>query len=366
MTITAPPTRPEPPAQPERALTAFAMGPPGNRHAKLGTPERETYEKYIRFCEEVALEACQKHGIRLVRADELPALGETAKRINRYLQEADIVIADLSGGSWNVVHGLGMRQMTGKPMILIGEHERIPSDVANTQIIRYRHTPGGLIQARTELEVALEAGVQELLRTSSTDLAAQEDETHVPSSENDEEAPGLFETMELLENEVLILERDVNEVALVLEELGRAGNAVMPDIPSENAPPSAVLLTIGRFARAITEPADDLDTATRRLSERMRGIDGGLRSVLHFIAELPEENRREHEEFLQQMVDMADGLEESMAELNEIRQMVDMSRGLSRQLRKPAGKISASLRRLNQVAACINEWAETARSLRLD
>ncbi|MFC5753330.1 hypothetical protein [Actinomadura rugatobispora] len=363
MTVMAPPAQPESSKQPERPLTAFAMGPAGDRHARLGTPEREAYEKYVRFCEQVAFEACQKYAIKLVRADELPALGESAKQISRYLQEADIVIADLSGGSWTVVHGVGMRQLTGKPTIMIGEYERIPADVANTQIIRYKHSPGGLIQARTELEVALEAGVQERLKAIADAPAGRDEETHVPSSENDEESPGLFETMDFLESEFMALEQDASEVALALEELGRAGEGAAPDIPLENARPGALVAAIGRFARAITEPAEELDTVSRRLSERMRTIDSGIRGVLHFIAELPEEGRREHEEFLQQMVEMADGLEESMAGLNEVRQMVDMSKKLSRQLRKPAGKISASLRRLNQVVTCVNEWAGTARTL---
>jgi methyl-accepting chemotaxis protein len=342
------------------------MGPSGDRLAKLGTPERETYEKYVRFCEAVALEACGKYAIKLVRADELPALGESAKQINRYLHDADIVIADLSGGSWNVVHGLGVRQMTGKPTILIGEYGNIPAaaEVGNSQIIKYRHTPAGLIQARTELELALAAGVQERLAATSVHPDERAPETQVPSSENDDEAPGLFETIEFLEREFMALEQDASEVSLALEELGRAGEAAAPDIPLEGAPPSALVVAIGGFARAIAEPAEELDTVSSRLSERMRTIDSGIRGVLRFIEELPEENRREHDEFLQQMVDMADGLEESMAGLDEVRQMLDMSKRLSRQLRKPAGKISASLRRINQVVACVNEWAETARALR--
>ena len=43
-------------------LTCFVVGPIGNRHAEIGSAERETYEEALQIYEEVITPACRRCG----------------------------------------------------------------------------------------------------------------------------------------------------------------------------------------------------------------------------------------------------------------------------------------------------------------
>jgi len=61
------------------------------------------------------------------------------EKIQRYVQDADVIIADCTGRNPNVMYELGMAHMLKKPVILItsDEVEIAPTDIRSFEFIRY-------------------------------------------------------------------------------------------------------------------------------------------------------------------------------------------------------------------------------------
>ena len=70
--------------------------------------------------------ACQRFGMQPLRADKLPQPGEITDQVFGLLRDADVVIADLTGGNANVMYELGLRHTKDKLTVHIGEYERLP------------------------------------------------------------------------------------------------------------------------------------------------------------------------------------------------------------------------------------------------
>jgi hypothetical protein len=104
-------------------LTCFMIGPIGSKHAPIGTAPRAVYEDGIQFWESVIEPACATVGLKPVRADKLIQPGEITEQVCLLLRDADVVIADVSGGNPNVMYELGLRHTRDKVTIQIGEYE---------------------------------------------------------------------------------------------------------------------------------------------------------------------------------------------------------------------------------------------------
>lgn len=142
------------------ALTCFVIGPIGSRLAPLGTEERTKYENGIQTWENVFEPACQRFGMQPLRADKLAQPGEITEQVFALLRDADVVIADLTGGNANVMYELGLRHTRDLVTIQIGEYERLPFDVNIIRTIQFRRTEAGLMDARESLIEALRAALQ--------------------------------------------------------------------------------------------------------------------------------------------------------------------------------------------------------------
>ena len=103
------------------------------------TPELHYFYLYLKQYIE------QHHGIQCERADTRVLAKPILDKINDFIQNADVIIADCSGRNPNVFYELGMAHAYGKKVILITKdtvHEA-PSDVRHYEFIHYeldRHT----------------------------------------------------------------------------------------------------------------------------------------------------------------------------------------------------------------------------------
>jgi hypothetical protein len=72
----------------------------------------------------------------VLRADELPQPGSISHQVIKWLYEADLVIADLTGANPNVVYELAVRHSFNKISIhLIDQSETIPFDLKDERTI---------------------------------------------------------------------------------------------------------------------------------------------------------------------------------------------------------------------------------------
>ncbi|MFI5806351.1 hypothetical protein [Streptomyces sp. NPDC051561] len=362
--------------QPRRC---FVVGPIGDPHAAHGSPEREAYEHHLGIFEQVIAPACEKYGINAVRADGIAHAGDITEQICRHVVESDLVVADVSGGNPNVMYELGLRHITGKPTIHIGEAGRLPFDIASIRTIRYQRTRSHLAGARKEIENALEAGLRdgfELLTPARVLRGLQPGEGLASASEaddggeEDEDAPGLLDDFAVIEDGLDEMTADMEAITKTIETIGTLtehSGTEMLDLSQANSPMSARLAAVARYAETISAPAGELHTVAAAFAERMTALDSGVRAALGLIEMTPPDERGEGaEEFLEQLMSLDEAAQEGLAQIGSFGTSAGSMARVSRHLRKPVKEISIAVKQLTSAITRMGEWAAKARQLARD
>ncbi len=107
---------------------------------------------------EVIKPTCEKFGYEVVRADDIYKTGLIIEDITRSIQEASIVIADITPDNPNVFYEVGYAHGIKKATILLSERERktLPFDVSGFRTLFYDDTIGGKREVETRLTKHLE------------------------------------------------------------------------------------------------------------------------------------------------------------------------------------------------------------------
>ncbi|MEV2250728.1 hypothetical protein AB0I94_09150 [Streptomyces sp. NPDC050147] len=371
--ITAPTLRQES----DQPRMCFVVGPIGDPHAAHDSPEREAYEHHLGIFEQVIAPACEKYGISAVRADGIAHAGDINEQICRHVVESDLVVADVSGGNPNVMYELGLRHITGKPTIHIGEAGQLPFDIASIRTIRYQRTRSHLAGARKEIESALEAGLRDgfelltparVLRGIQTgDGPPSGSEFDDGGKEEDEDPPGLLDDFAVIEDGLDEMTADMEAITKTIETIGALtdqSGTEMLDLTQANAPASARLAAVARYAETISAPAGELNTVAAAFAERMATLDSGVRAALGLIEMTPPDERGEEaEEFLEQLMSLDEAAQDGLVQISYFGSSAGSLVRVSRHLRKPVREISAAVKQLTSAITRMGEWATKARAL---
>jgi small subunit ribosomal protein S1 len=99
------------------------------------------------------------------RADDIYGTQSLIDRVWRGIQEAEVVVAELTGRSPNVMYEIGLANLIGKRLVLLTmSKDDVPADLANSVQIMYSDQGIGLLQLTRELQANLEAARAEPLR----------------------------------------------------------------------------------------------------------------------------------------------------------------------------------------------------------
>jgi hypothetical protein len=129
-------------------------------------PFREPYNRIYFAHIKPTVEAIA--GLRCNRADSIADNQAIIEDIWKSINEAAVVLADISGNNPNVFYELGIAHTVGKEVVLLVEgDQRAPFDLTHLRHIRYEDNPPGLRQ----LEVALTSTLTTILsrKAQSTD-----------------------------------------------------------------------------------------------------------------------------------------------------------------------------------------------------
>ncbi|GGZ01632.1 hypothetical protein GCM10010385_59030 [Streptomyces geysiriensis] len=355
----------------------FVVGPIGDPHAAHGSPEREAYEHHLGIFEQVIAPACEKYGVSAVRADGIAHAGDINEQICRHVVESDLVIADVSGGNPNVMYELGLRHITGRPTIHIGEAGQLPFDIASIRTIRYQRTRSHLAGARKEIESALEAGLRDgfelltparVLRGLQTGVGpASVPEVGEGGEGEDENSPGLLDDFAVIEDGLDEMAADMEAITKTIETIGaltEQSGTEMLDLTQANAPMSARLAAVARYAETISAPAGELNTVAAAFAERMATLDSGVRAALGLIEMTPPDERGEGAaEFLEQLMSLDEAAQEGLTQIGSFGTSAGALVRVSRHLRKPVKEISTAVKQLTSAITRMGEWAAKARAL---
>ncbi len=100
----------------------------------------------------------RKIGMRICRADEIFGTRPVMDDIWDSINEASIIIADVTGRSPNVMYEIGMAHTIGKKVIIISQTaEDIPFDLQHFRGIIYNNSESGLLSLREKLIITIQS-----------------------------------------------------------------------------------------------------------------------------------------------------------------------------------------------------------------
>jgi hypothetical protein len=115
-------------------------------------------EPYDTFYREVIQNQAEAAGFQVVRMDEKAGPGVVFQDIQREIEQAEIVIAEITPANPNVFYELGYAHALGKPTILLARREaELPFDIRSFRVVFYNDTIGGKAEVERNLQRHLEA-----------------------------------------------------------------------------------------------------------------------------------------------------------------------------------------------------------------
>jgi len=100
----------------------------------------------------------KKKGYEVKRADDFFKPHPIIKDIWKSINEAEIIIADLTGRNPNVFYELGLAHLLGKYSILITQNlNDVPFDLKSIRIIEYKYEPEGFKKLKEDVKNAIDA-----------------------------------------------------------------------------------------------------------------------------------------------------------------------------------------------------------------
>lgn len=357
--------------------SCFFICPIGDEHADFGKQDRPIWEDSIQVWEKVIEPACKQLEIEVVRADQIAKGGEIPEQICRRVRDADIVVADLTGGNANVMYELGLRHTLTKPTIQIGERGRLPFDVAAIRTIMFMRTEGGLIEARKRLGEALETALNEgtdavtatrvwnELRGSSLDHPAKNEEQDVVGqTEEQDEEPGFLEKLAGAEDAIGEVSDSLGDITQVVERISGTMSAATEETRrAENTGggAGARLAIAERTATRLDETGTDLEVGIARYEELIARIAPGMDYILERLEQgLEEEWPTEFVKTLLGYGEILEGNQESMEGFVGSLRGVG---GATRSLRRATTRLAAAIRRMIDANEVQLGWVRRLRAL---
>lgn len=115
-------------------------------------------EPYDTFYREVIQKQAEAAGFDVVRIDEKAGPGVIFQDIQREIEQAEVVVAEITPANPNVFYELGYAHALGKPTILLAQRgAELPFDIRSFRVVFYNDTIGGKAEVERNLRKHLEA-----------------------------------------------------------------------------------------------------------------------------------------------------------------------------------------------------------------
>ncbi len=127
--------------------------------APIGAADSETRKRSDQVLKYIIEPPLKELGYETTRADKISEPGMISGQILQFIEEADLVIADLTERNPNVFYEIAFRHLINKPFIhLIQDGENIPFDVFDLRAIHFNHKDlDSVDRAKTEIKLQIEA-----------------------------------------------------------------------------------------------------------------------------------------------------------------------------------------------------------------
>lgn len=368
----------------EHPKSCFVIGPIGDRLAPTGDDARRRFEEAEELWEYVIEPACAANGLEPVRADKISHPGEIPEQIFELLRDADVVIADLTGGNANVMYELGLRHTRDKITVQIGENERLPFDINTIRTFRFRRTSVGLSEVRDQLtetlKAALDGNASPVTATRVWSEGAADPSTSFESAqararelaqsepadaEDDEDEPGFVDILADGEEAIGEMGTVLGRLSGATVDMGSIATTMTERLEASDTAQGgfAGRLTLAKqFADEMAPPTGVLEEAAADYVEVLSRMDPAVTRIIAAAEEDPEE-RTELEEYLVSVVALATVTAESMEQAAVLAQVYGGMTSLSRVIKPVARRVERALRRVISASEVMEQWADRIREL---
>ncbi|MFI1205118.1 hypothetical protein ACH4VR_37810 [Streptomyces sp. NPDC020883] len=318
--------------------------------------------------EDIVRPACEQLGLTFLRADRLTEAGLPTDQLLHMLKEVDVVVVDLSGSDADLSFGLGVRYALGRCTIHVTQGpDPLPGSGTPTPHIPFPAHPADTVTARQQLTSVL---AEALCGDGAPPLSmgAIPQPTTESVTEEDEDAPGLFDLVVEAEAQLEAMSGDMADVEAAVADLGEMMGLIGEEMARVGHPGASMnmkMAVVNRLAKAIDGPADDLAAAAERFAERMGAGVAAFRAFLEWARSTPRcEWPEDAEGVLEQVVTAPWEVQTAAASFQEVVAVIDMFGASSRQLRRPARRITTSLQTIFQVVYALEELQGLAVALK--
>jgi len=349
------------------APSCFVITPIGDRNAEIGSEERSRYEEAIQILEKVIQPACAAVDLKPVRADRIARAGEIPEQVFRHLRDAEIAIADVTGGNPNVMYELGLRHSRNLLTIQIGQVGRLPFYLSVIRTIQFIRTESGLIDLRNQLEEILKAGLRGDFDSVTATRLWHETEPQPPDAitQAEDEEPGFLEHLATMEEQLPELNVTMTDIGAVAEEVTGLMQTVTDEVNSSDLAgggASQRLAIAIRFASALDEHSERLETLADKYENQMRAVDPGVTYILSELEAHPDQVM-EAKEFIVSVSALGPLLSGFVNTVEEDAAIVAGMAQIARPLRKPSGRMAGAMHRIGAASLTPQKWAERAARL---
>jgi hypothetical protein len=132
----------------------------GEPRAFVAMPFQEPYETFYR---EVIKPEAEQLGFRVVRIDEKAGPGIIFEDIKREIEDAQVVITEITSPNQNVFYELGYAHALNKPTVLLAQRgKELPFDIRSYRVIFYDDSIGGKPVVERQLREHLHSILKDL------------------------------------------------------------------------------------------------------------------------------------------------------------------------------------------------------------
>jgi hypothetical protein len=353
----------------------FVIGPIGNRHAAVGSPERSTYEEALEVYEKVIEPACEMEGLEPVRADGLTRAGDMTDQIFRRLRDDDVVIADLTGANPNVMYELGLRHTRDRITLQVGEYGRLPFDINVIRTVMFSRSEYGLISARDELRELLAAALAgEFDPVTSTRVfnepggsASTEALPSADSATEETDDRGFLDVLAEAEEQSDVFVEALERMSGRLGEMGKLADTASSRIADSDLRGLGMrgrLAVTAEYAHELEKVAGGLESDVSAYVDAATLFFDGIDVLLARIEEDPSQlDEGDALEFATSIRTLAATTREAMASQGGLVASIKENAKISRVLREPSNRITAALGRFEAITPRVDDWDRRLQAL---
>lgn len=182
---------------------------------------------------------CIECGFNAIRVDQINQSDSITQTIIDYLNNAELVIADMSGHNPNAFYEMGFRACTGKPMINLREKgEGIPFDISTIRAFEYDLSD---LDSVDEVKRRLEQTINSFnIEEDNEELAGSLEHVETDNNESEKGVARLLPVLYEIQDQITSLKEDIhNKDTEMIQAIIKASN---PPTPAED--PNTVLMKI--------------------------------------------------------------------------------------------------------------------------